>query len=80
MSLQGSETTEAATNTNALNEMLIRVQHDKKKCVIPKQVLNLALKQVMSSWTCFRIRVYRIRSIDFGISNLAMTINQLRLH
>jgi len=28
-------------NTNALNEMLKRVQHDKKKCVIPNLVRNL---------------------------------------
>jgi hypothetical protein len=28
-------------NTTALNEMLKRVQHDKKKYVIPNQVLNL---------------------------------------
>jgi hypothetical protein len=28
-------------NTNVLNEMLKRVQHDKEKCVIPNQVLNL---------------------------------------
>jgi hypothetical protein len=38
-----------------------RVQHDNGVwllCfVIPNQVLNLALKQVMSSWTCFRIRI-----------------------
>jgi hypothetical protein len=29
------------SNTNAINEMLKRVQHDKKKCVIQNQVLNL---------------------------------------
>ena len=28
-------------NTNALNEMLKRVQHDKKKCVIPNLFRNL---------------------------------------
>jgi hypothetical protein len=31
------------TNTNALNEMLKRVQHDKKKPVIPNLFRNLEL-------------------------------------
>jgi hypothetical protein len=29
------------TNTKALNEMLKRVQHDKKECVIPNLFRNL---------------------------------------
>jgi hypothetical protein len=43
--------------------MLKRVQHDKKKYVIPNQVLNLALKQVQS----LSNSIY-----DFGIWNLGM--------
>ena len=31
----------AGTNTNALNKMLKRVQHDRKKCVIPNLFRNL---------------------------------------
>ena len=31
----------ALANTNALNEMLKRVQHDKNKCVIPNLFRNL---------------------------------------
>jgi hypothetical protein len=42
-------------NTNALNEMLNRVQHDKKKCVVPNQVLNLPQDLSISEsriWQC----------------------------
>ena len=50
------------TNTNALNEMLKPVQHDKKVCHSePGPELDSG-------------------SMDFGILDLAMTINQLRLY
>jgi len=50
------------TNTNALNEKLKRVQHNNKKCVIPNQVLNLALKQVQG----LSNSIYRFRNLEFG--------------
>jgi hypothetical protein len=37
----GYQSTRNRTNTNALNQMLKRVQHDKKKSVIPNLVRNL---------------------------------------
>ncbi len=52
-------------NTNALDEMLKRVQHDKKKYVIPNQVLNLALKQVQG----LSNSIYRFRNLEFGNDN-----------
>ena len=42
--------------------MLKRVQHDKKKYVIPNQVLNLALKQVQG----LSNSIYRFRNLEFA--------------
>ena len=57
--------------------MLKRVQHNKKKCVIPNQVLNLALKQVQG----LSNSIYRFRNLEFGNDNesIAFVLVQIPL-
>ena len=65
------------TNTNALNEMLKRVQHDKKKYVIPNLFRNLDFcndnKLIAFVLNCFEHSGIRILNL-FRASDLGFRI------